>query len=152
MGVERSGMVCIALRSPIYDVCEACVERSTEGRVLASVSWQTRRGASDALSREARRWKSITLHGSAPTRYRQERIIATDAGRLGGQDVCCLLFREHWLASASPVEDDLERQDIESNHHLDPTCASNTTSKFNDRYAAYNKTRRHVAREPSSAR
>lgn len=77
--VEHSEVVCIALHSPIRNVCVASVWRFTEGRVLADVSWQTRPGASDALSREARRRKSITLHGSAPTRRRQKRIVATDA-------------------------------------------------------------------------
>lgn len=83
--VERSEVACIALHSPIRNVCVANVRRFTEGRVLADVSWQTRRGASDALSREARRRKSITLHGSAPNRHRQEEMVATGASRLCGR-------------------------------------------------------------------
>jgi hypothetical protein len=79
VGVERSGVVCIALDIPEYRVW-----RSTGNKALVG-SRQTRRGASDALSREARRRGSITLHGSALTRHRQEEMVATGASRLCGQ-------------------------------------------------------------------
>ena len=80
VGVERNGVVCIAL-----SIREYCVWRSTEKKAWVGGSWQTRRGASDALSREARRLKSITLHGSAPNRHRQEEMVATGASRLCGR-------------------------------------------------------------------
>jgi hypothetical protein len=88
--VGRGGVVCIALEAAArlrarelmclawFSICRVStsstpsylsIRYSTACSLFVETSWQTRRGTFDALSREARRLKGITLHGSAPARH-----------------------------------------------------------------------------------